>query len=66
MSGFSPKWLSDWWRGYSDEDVRSAHDRLAADCRPGALIFMTHRELRAVVATTFVCPNAEERHADHS
>ncbi len=48
--GYRMKWLRDWWRGYSDEDIQSACRKiLATPDFPGTIIPMTQREIEALV-----------------
>jgi hypothetical protein len=42
-------WLRDFWRGYSEADVDSVIAKLKAETRPGAIVLVTRRELRAAV-----------------
>lgn len=45
------KWLRDWWRGWSDDDLESVLRKVEyKDAKPGGLIPVTHRELRAHAA----------------
>jgi hypothetical protein len=42
-------WLRDWWRGYSESDRLSVLAKMSGDKRPGAVIPVTRRELRALL-----------------
>jgi hypothetical protein len=42
--------LRDWWRGYSQEDVRSLMEKLHTPSKSGALIPLTKREHAALCA----------------
>jgi len=44
------KALRDWWRGYSWADVESVHRKMYENRRPGAVIPVTDREMRALRA----------------
>lgn len=42
------QWLRDWWRGYSDADVRNVAAKMRVAFRePGGVTPMTRAELRA-------------------
>jgi len=41
-------WLRDWWRGWSDEDLRSYREKVGKGLpQPGSMTPLTMRELRA-------------------
>lgn len=44
--------LVDWWRGYRQKDLESVRHKLSAPeaAEPGALISITRREMRALLA----------------
>lgn len=46
------KWLRDWWRGWSDEDLASILRKVERnkEMRPGEIMPVTQRELRAHLA----------------
>lgn len=46
------RWIRDWWRGWSDEDLTSVLRKVEIheDCRPGEIIPVSMCELRAHVA----------------
>lgn len=47
----APRWLRDWWRGYSDADQERAVLKIAhGDNRPGSMIPLSCAEMRAYVA----------------
>lgn len=37
-----------WFRGYADADIQSLRDKLAANSRPGAIIYLTEAEMNAL------------------
>lgn len=43
--------IRDWWRGYSDADIASAAQKMRGPHRPGGILRVTNRELRAIVKT---------------
>ncbi len=45
--------IRDLWRGWSEEDLISAKDKLtAADQRPGGVVRLTKREMKAIIANS--------------
>ena len=43
-------WLRDWWRGWSDDDLVSVLNKITLQgCDPGALIYVTYREMKALM-----------------
>jgi hypothetical protein len=45
------RWIRDWWRGWSDNDLESGDLKIAEkSLQPGAIVYLTDRELRAHLA----------------
>ena len=44
------RWWQDWRRGYTNDDYRSALRKICGEHRPGAIIFVTAGEQRAMIA----------------
>jgi hypothetical protein len=42
--------LIDWWRGYTDEDVWNAANKMMCPSGPGDVVPLTHGEYKAVIA----------------
>jgi uncharacterized protein YbjT (DUF2867 family) len=40
-------WLRDWWRGYTDDDIRTLAAKLREPRPPGGTVPLTSREWRA-------------------
>lgn len=44
------RWLQNWWRGWSDDDLQSALRKVAENYTPHSISWLTSAEMRALVA----------------